>query len=59
MWPMIETGAWVLSALFALHMVWDWYRTDTTYSEDVLTSSREGEIEAMVEQHKMNGCTDG
>lgn len=55
MWPMIETGAWVLSALFALHMIWDWYRTDTTYSEDVLTSSREGEIEAMVEQHNTKG----
>jgi len=55
MWPMIETVAWVLSGLFALHMVWDWYRTDTTYSEDVLTSSREGEIEAMTEQHKLEG----
>jgi hypothetical protein len=34
-------------------MLWDWYRTDSTYSEDVLTSSREGEIEAMTEQHKL------
>ncbi len=55
MWPMIETGAWLLSGLFALHMVWDGYKPDSTYSEDVLTSSREGEIEAMVEQHKTKG----
>lgn len=53
MWQIIEMAAWGLSALFALHMVWDWYSTDTTYSEDVLTSSREGEIEAMTEEHKV------
>ncbi len=53
LWSMIEYGAWALSALFALHMLWDWYRTDSTFSEEVLTSSREGEIEAMTEQHKL------
>ena len=49
---MIETGAWVLSGLFALHMLWDWYKTDSTYSEEVLTSSREGEIDAMTKKKK-------
>lgn len=53
MWQIIEMAAWGLSALFALHMLWDWYATDTSYSEDVLTSSREGEIEAMTEEHKV------
>ena len=53
MWTLIEYVAWALSVLLALHMIWDWYKIDTTYSEDVLTSSREGEIEAMTEQHKM------
>jgi len=53
MWQWIDYAAWGLSALFALHMLWDWYRTDTTYSEDVLTSSREGEIEVMTEQHRI------
>jgi hypothetical protein len=53
MWQLIEYAAWALSALFAIHMLWDWYSTDTTYSEDVLTSSREGEIEAMTEKHKI------
>jgi hypothetical protein len=52
MWQIIEMAAWGLSALFGLHMLWDWYSTDTSYSEDVLTSSREGEIEAMTEEHK-------
>lgn len=53
MWQIVEMAAWVLSALFGLHMLWDWYSTDTSYSEEVLTSSREGEIEAMTEQHKI------
>jgi hypothetical protein len=34
-------------------MLWDWYSTDTTYPEEVLTSSREGEIEAMTEKHQV------
>lgn len=53
MWQIVEMAAWVLSALFGLHMLWDWYSTDSSYSEEVLTSSREGEIEAMTEQHKV------
>ena len=34
-------------------MLYDWFKTDTTYSEETLTSSREGEIEAMTENHKV------
>ena len=48
-WNLIEYAAWALSAMFAALIVVDWIRTDTTYSEDVLTSSREGELEAMTE----------
>ena len=52
-WNYIEYAAWGLAALLGLHMVFDWFKTDTTYSEDVLTSSREGELEAMTEEsHK-------
>ncbi len=51
-WNYIEYGAWALSALFGLYIVVDWIRTDTTYSEDVLTSSREGELEAMTEEKR-------
>ncbi len=52
-WVMMEYAAWILSAVFGLYIVADWFRTDSKYSEDVLTSSREGEIEAMTEQHKI------
>jgi hypothetical protein len=34
-------------------MLYDWIKTDTTYSEAQLTSSREGEIEAISEKHKL------
>ena len=37
----------------AVCIVVDWIKIDTTYSEDLLTSSREGELEAMTEKHKL------
>lgn len=49
-WTFLEYAAWALSALFAVLIVVDWIHIDTTYSEDVLTSSREGEIEDMIEE---------
>lgn len=52
-WTLAEYGAWALSVLFGLHMIFDWFKVDTTYSEEVLTSSREGELEAMTEEHKL------
>ena len=52
-WDYIGYLAWALSAVFGLYMVVDWIRTDTTYSEDMLTSSREGELEAMTEEHRI------
>jgi hypothetical protein len=51
-WQIIEYLAWGISALLGLYMVVDWLKTDSSYSEEVLTSSREGEIEAMTEKHK-------
>lgn len=52
-WNYIEYLAWGVSVLLGLYMAVDWFKTDTTYSEDVLTSSREGELEAMTEEsHK-------
>lgn len=52
-WTMMEYAAWALSAVFGLYIVIDWLRTDSSYPEEVLTSSREGELEAMTEkQHK-------
>lgn len=52
-WTILEYGAWALSAVFGGYIVLDWIKTDSTYSEEVLTSSREGELEAMTEHHKL------
>ena len=52
-WNYAEYAAWGLSAIFALYMVIDWLITDSTDWEEVLTSSREGELEAMAEEHKV------
>lgn len=42
---LLEYAAWGLSALLGLWMLIDMLRTDKAYSEDLLTSSKEGEIE--------------
>lgn len=52
-WTFMEYAAWALSAGFGLYIVIDWIKTDSTYSEDALMSSREGELEAMTEEHKL------
>ncbi|MCT8330888.1 hypothetical protein [Albidovulum sediminis] len=52
LWQLLEYAAWGISALLGLYMVADWLKTDTTYSEEVLTSSREGELEALTEEHR-------
>jgi hypothetical protein len=42
---LLEYAAWGLSAIFGLWMLIDLIRTDRKYSEDLLTSSKEGQIE--------------
>jgi hypothetical protein len=53
MWITFANIGWALSAALALWMVYDWFKIDTSYSEEMLTSSREGEIEAVSEKHKV------
>jgi hypothetical protein len=53
MWMTIANIGWALSALLAAWMLYDWFKIDSTYSEVSLTSSREGEIEAVQEKHKV------
>ena len=53
MWVLISNICWAVSVLLAAWMLFDWFKTDTTYSEEMLTSSREGEIEAASEKHKL------
>ncbi|AGK58820.1 hypothetical protein HYPDE_35743 [Hyphomicrobium denitrificans 1NES1] len=44
-WQLLEYAAWALSALLGLYMLFDTIKTNRAYSEDLLTSSREGEID--------------
>lgn len=53
MWTMLSYIAWAISILLGLWMLYDWYKIDTEYTEEVLTSSREGEIEAVQERHQL------
>ena len=53
MWMGLSYVCWGISAVLALWMLYDWFKVDTTYSEAVLTSSREGELEAVSEKHRI------
>ena len=52
-WNILEYAAWAISAGLGLLIIIDWIKTDSSYSEEVLTSSQEGELEAMTEQHRL------
>ena len=55
MWTIISYVAWSISLALAIWMLFDWMQTDSQYSEEQLTSSREGEIEALSEKHELGG----
>ena len=40
----LEYTAWGISAVLGLWMLYDMIKTDRSYSEEFLTSSKEGEI---------------
>jgi hypothetical protein len=42
---LLEYAAWGISAVLGLWMLFDLIMTDRAYSEELLTSSKEGEIE--------------
>jgi hypothetical protein len=42
---LLEYAAWALSAILGLWMLFDMIKTNRTYTEDLLTSSKEGEID--------------
>ncbi|MBX3581779.1 MAG: hypothetical protein KF810_07795 [Rhizobiaceae bacterium] len=52
-WNYLEYAAWALSALVAAIMLLDMFRIDTTYDNELLTSSREGELELTQERHEL------
>lgn len=45
LWVVAEYAAWALSAAILLWMLADMLRVDRSYDEDLLTSSREGELD--------------
>jgi len=53
MWVTLSYLCWAGSIALGAWMLFDWFKTDSAYSEEVLTSSREGEIEAVQEKHKV------
>ena len=53
MWQTLSYMSWAVSAGLALWMLLDWFKIDSNYSEEVLTSSREGELEAAAEKHEI------
>ena len=42
---LLEYAAWAISAILGLWMLFDMIKTNRTYTEDLLTSSKEGEID--------------
>jgi hypothetical protein len=52
-WNFLEYIAWALSVLFGAYMLFDLAKIDSTYANDLLTSSREGEIELTQERHQI------
>ena len=53
-WTLLEYAAWAVSFVLFAWMLMDFTRVNRDYSEDILTSSREGEIEAISERHDLN-----
>jgi hypothetical protein len=52
-WTLFEYAAWAVSFVLFAWMAMDFMRVNRDFSEDLLTSSREGEIEAISERHDL------
>lgn len=55
MWDILGPAAWAISAAIILWMVWDFFRVNSSCSEDVLLSSREGVDELFADAGKPKG----
>jgi hypothetical protein len=50
---LLEYAAWGLSGIIGVWLLFDLLKTDRSYSEEFLTSSREGEIDdVFVDEHR-------
>lgn len=52
-WNVLEYAAWITSFGLIAWMLVDAARVNRNYSEDLLTSSREGELEVISEKHEI------
>ena len=52
-WGTVNYLSWTVSSVLCIWMIYDWGKTDGGHSEAQLTSSREGEIEAVSEKHRI------
>jgi len=55
MWSILGPLAWAISATILAWMVWDFFKVNTSYSENVLLSSREGVDELFADSGKSKG----
>ena len=53
-WNVLECGAWAVSVLLLGWMLLDAIQVNRDYDEDLLTSSREGELEGISEKHDIS-----
>jgi len=53
-WNVLEYGAWGVSVLLLGCMLLDAIQVNRDYDEDLLTSSREGELEGISEKHDIS-----
>lgn len=53
-WNILEYGAWAISFVLFGWMLLDAFRVNRDFEEEVLTSSREGELEQVTEKHDID-----
>lgn len=53
-WNVLEYGAWAVSVFLLGWMLLDAIQVNRDYDEDLLTSSREGELEGISEKHDIS-----
>jgi hypothetical protein len=55
MWQALGWAAWIGSAVLLLWMVWDFFRVNKEFGEEILLSSREGVDELFADSGKSKG----
>jgi hypothetical protein len=53
MWTALSYASWGISIVLALWMLYDWSQIVTTFADEDLTTAREGELEAVSDNHRI------